>query len=423
VLANAATFTMPVSVASGAPYNITVPTNPAALNCTVANGSGTVSGANVTNVSINCATGTESILYAFGGPPHDAVLPQYDNSLIQPSNGYFYGLTYYGGDANGGAVVQLTSGGTESVLYSFGGPQIYGGVPTGSLIQGSDGLLYGMTNGSVFSMTLTGTPTTVHDFAGTPADGSAPYGSLIQATDGFLYGTTSGGGTNNRGTVFKVNATGTEFSILYSFTEGADGGLPYAGLVQASDGNLYGTTYFGGAYNSGTLFRVNLQSSPVTVTTLHSFGAPGDGVNVEGALIQASDGNLYGMTSNGGNVSTCSNCGTVYEYELTSNPQQERVVYSFRGGPGDGSVPYFGHLIQGNDGNLYGLTAEGGTNNAGTLFEITLDGVETVLWSFGGSSSDGAYPQGSLIQGADGSLYGMTSSAGANNDGVVFRFN
>jgi uncharacterized repeat protein (TIGR03803 family) len=260
------------------------------------------------------------------------------------------------------------------------------------------------------------TLTTLYSFCpgGPPCtDGSAPIAALAQATDGNFYGTTSEG---PYGTVFKITPNGSLIT-LYSFCSQpncADGAQPYAGLVQATDGNFYGTTFVGGVDQSGagTIFRITPSGALTTVYTFcpHFQGCP-DGANPEGTLVQATDGNLYGTTEMGGTGRSCSGgCGVVFKITLSG---ALTTLYSFNGT--DGARPYAG-LVQATDGNLYGTTYEGGgTNNdcmngCGTVFKITPSGTFTTLHSF--NFSDGYLPDGGLIQATDGNIYGVTAKAG-----------
>ena len=372
-------------------------------------------------------TGAETALYSFG-TTGDGANP--GGSLIQASDGNLYGMTNTGGDNNVGTVFKITPGGTVTVLHSFVGGTGDGAIPTGSLIQASNGDLYGMTRdggannvGTVFKITGIGTSTAtesvLHSFAGGTGDGANPNAGLIQASDGNLYGMTLYGGANNLGTLFKITPAGAE-TIQYSFAGGTgDGAFPLCNLIQTSNGNLYGMTYGGGANNVGTVFKITgIGTSTVTESVLHSFaGGTGDGANPNGnsSLVQASDGNFYGMTLYGG----ANNVGTVFKITPAG---VETVLHSFAGGTGDGALPYCS-LIQASDGNLYGMTNTGGANNVGTVFKITPSGTVTVLHSFAGSTSDGANPYGDLIQASDGNLYGMTWGGGANNMGTVFKIN
>ena len=242
----------------------------------------------------------------------------------------------------------------------------------------------------------------VHTF-GLNADGLNPNSNVVKATDGNFYGVTSGGGTNLLGTVFKIAPTGTE-TVLYSFAGGTnDGSAPVAALVQGRDGNFYGTTTGGGANGNGTVFKL----TPIGVlTVLYSFAAvPSNVGGPSSALIQGSDGNFYGTTSNGGTY----NLGTFYQITPVGI---ETVIHSFSGILGDGSKPNAA-VVQGADGNFYGTTSSAGAANGGTVFKVTPAGVETILHSFPlFATYDGCIPYAELIQAADGNFYGSVPFIG-----------
>lgn len=208
------------------------------------------------------------------------------------------------------------------------------------------------------------TLTTLHTFTG--ADGSDPLATLIQASDGNLYGTTDTGGANFYGTVFKISLSGT-LTTLYNFCSQsgcADGGYPHAGLIQATDGNFYGEAGAGGTRGDGTVFKITPSG---TLTTLHSFSGP-DGALPDGGLLQASDGNFYGTTAAGG-TNTCLfgySCGTVFKITPSGTLT---TLHTFDGS--DGSSPWAG-LVRASDGNFYGTTYVGGANNDGTVFRLEL---------------------------------------------------
>ena len=258
------------------------------------------------------------------------------------------------------------------------------------------------------------TLTTLHNFAGKPSDGAIPYAKLVRGTDGNFYGTTHSGGADNDGTVFKMTSSGT-VTILHSFTGQGDGTEPSAGLIQASDGNFYGTTNGDSsgscaAGNCGTVFKI---TSSGTLTTLHIFRpGQGDGGYPQDALFQASDGNFYGTTYSGGTASC--GCGTVFK--ITSSGAVT-ILHSFTGGS-EGEQPT-ASLIQATDGKLYGTTQYGGTSGRGTVFKITTSGTLTTLHTFSGS--DGRNPQGGLVQATDGNFYGTTNGGGANSNGTFFK--
>jgi len=312
------------------------------------------------------SAGTETVLYSFAGGSSDGASPA--AGLIQGSDGNFYGTTDAGGAGGFGTVFKITPGGTETVLHSFTANSD-GAEPEASLIQGSDGTFYGTTdiggtsgNGTVFTITLTGIETVLHPFAGSSSDGSRPSAGLIQGGDGNFYGTTATGGASGVGTVFKITPSGTE-TVLYSFAGGSsDGSHPDGGLIQGSDGNFYGTTDAGGANGDGTVFKITPSG---TETLLYSFtGGSSDGSNPTAGLIQGTDGNLYGTTFLGG----ANGHGTVFKITPSGT---ETVLHSFAGGFSDGESPE-ASLIQGSDGNLYGTTLDGGFSSVGTVFKVAL---------------------------------------------------
>jgi uncharacterized repeat protein (TIGR03803 family) len=212
----------------------------------------------------------------------------------------------------------------------------------------------------VFKLSPTGAETVLHSFNG--ADGAVPdSGFLVLDKAGNLYGTTNGGGAHNHGVVFKLSPTGTE-TVLHSFTEGADGAYPVAGLLRDAARNLYGTTDGGGAHNQGVVFKLSPCDSGYDFSVVHSFTGGADGGGPTGDLIQDAAGNLYGTTGSGGS-STCllgaGNCGVVFKLSPTGT---ETVLYSFIGGA-DGGGPYAG-VIQDAVGNLYGTTPGGGAESS-----------------------------------------------------------
>jgi uncharacterized repeat protein (TIGR03803 family) len=401
--ANAAQFTLNTGVAYGAAYVISVQTPPTGLVCSVSNGTGTMGAADVISVNIACVSNF-ALLHSFAGGSSDSAAPYH--TLIQGGDGDFYGTTLAGGASNVGTIFKITPSGTDSVFYSFAS------IPYAGLIQSSDGNIYGTTasggvsgRGTVFKITPSGTESVLYSF---PAGSSDPYTGLIQGRDGNFYGTTGAGGANDDGTVFKITPSGTE-SVLYAFPKtGSDGETPYAGLIQGSDGNFYGTTYFGGAGGLGAVFKITPSGSE---TVLYSFTAGTDGAHPYAGVIQGSDGNFYGTTYQGG----ASGLGTVFKLTPSGT---ETVLYSFAGGS-DGANPEAG-LTQGSDGNFYGNTFQGGASGLGIVFKITAGGTETILHSFAGSS-DGANPSANLLQSGDGNLYGSSGAGGASGDGTFFK--
>ena len=348
---------------------------------------------------------TLKTLHSFDGT--DGSDPQ--AALVQGTNGDFYGTTYYGGANGWGTVFKITPSGTLTTLHSFDitdGSQIIAG-----LVQGTHGDFYGTTVeggpsdcsggcGTIFKITPSGTLTTVHSFDGT--DGSNPQAALVQGTSGDFYGTTFEGGANDFGTIFKITPSGT-LTTLHSFNFYTDGETPLAGLVQATNGDFYGTTSRGGANGAGTVFKISPSGA---LTTLDSFDGT-DGSYPQAGLVQATNGDFYGTTGYGG---VC--CGTIFKMTPSGTLT---TLHSFDGT--DGSFPA-ASLVQATDGHFYGTTYYGGANGDGTVFKITPSGALTTLHSF--DNTDGGNPSAALIQAANGKFYGTTSDGGANGDGTVF---
>jgi uncharacterized repeat protein (TIGR03803 family) len=240
------------------------------------------------------------------------------------------------------------------------------------------------------------------NFSGNDGDGANPYAGLVQGTDGNFYGTTGYGGTNNDGTVFKITPEGT-LTTLHSF-DGTDGSWPNVPLVQATNGDFYGTTLTGGANGGGTFFKITRAGD---LATIYNF-EKNEGTSV--GLVQGTDGNFYGTTLGAGTVSqhTClDGCGTVFK--ITPRGKLTTLhSFDFM----DGAIPHAG-LVQGTDGNFYGTTVYGGTNNHGTVFKITPEGTLTTLHSFDGT--DGSEPNAPLVQARSGRFYGTTLGGGANH--------
>jgi uncharacterized repeat protein (TIGR03803 family) len=254
------------------------------------------------------------------------------------------------------------------------------------------------------------TLTVLHTFTGSP-DGLSPLAGLVRDWNGNLYGTTVFGGAYGWGTVFKVGPTGKE-TVLYSFTNSPDGSQPHAGLVMDEAGNLYGTTISGGSSDAGTVFEVDTSGNE---TVLHSFTNSPDGAAPVAGLVRDWKGNLYGTTPYGGDLA-CDppyGCGTVFKLGPTG---KETVLYSFTNSP-DGAVPEAG-LVMDEAGNLYGTTVSGGSSCCGTVFKVAPTGKETVLHSF--SFSDGSAPSAGLVRDWKGNLYGTTVEGGSSGVGTVF---
>jgi uncharacterized repeat protein (TIGR03803 family) len=245
------------------------------------------------------------------------------------------------------------------------------------------------------------------------ADGGSSFAGVILDPSGNLYGTTEIGGAFQSGTVFKVDQSGVE-TVLYSFTGGADGGQPQTGLVRDSAGSLYGTV----ASGSGGVFKLDTTGKE---TTLYTFSGGADGGFPHSGLVRDAAGNLYGATISGGDT-TCaaSGCGVVFKIDASGN---ETVLHNFTGPDG---VEPFGNLAQDAAGNLYGVTMNGGSPSGcfanagcGTVFKVDASGTFTVLHAFNGT--DGGNPDAGLVLDAEGNLYGTTSAGGAFGFGVVFK--
>ena len=378
-------------------------------------------------------------------------------ALVQGDDGNFYGSTFVGGvtpssllDGGDGAIFRMTPDGEFTLLHSFGGTRspfatsLDGTNPIGDLIKGADGSFYGATvsggtidhisNGTLFRITPSGALTTLYSFGSQGdfiqndvllwPDGRFPGAGLVQGRDGNFYGTTTDSGTNNYGTVFRLTPGGV-LGILHSFAavdngfRNPDGALPYSELVEGSDGYFYGTASLGGVHGYGTVFKISPTGS---FSTLHSFDRATGGGLPTGGLLLASDGNFYGIANFGPG-----NNGVIFKMTPSG---VLTALFSFDGN--NGAEPR-GGLIQGTDGNFYGTTSGGGKTDTGnpsgwgTVFQVTPAGVMTTLHSFSGP--DGSQPQGTLVQGRDGYLYGTTSYGGpgfipfevGTGYGTVFR--
>jgi uncharacterized repeat protein (TIGR03803 family) len=357
-----------------------------------------------------------SILASFNGT--DGSSPQ--TSLVQGADGNFYGtMQQVGTDNFYGLIYRLTPAGVLTTFYNFcSQPSCAdGSMPEAALTLGSDGNLYGTTTGfgahgegTIFKITTAGVLTTLYNFCQLKncPDGSAPRASLVLASDGNFYGTTQEGGKYNFGTIFRVSPTGS-FRSLYSFcalTNCPDGAGPSAALVQGNNGELYGSTYDGGAvscpffgtFGCGTIFKITLSG---TLTTLYSIGTNA-GLLTQ-PLVLARNGNFYGVSQNGGSCST-NGCGTIFE---VTSAGAYSTLYDFctQEFCPDGADPMAG-LVQATNGIFYGNTSTGGSLST--------------FYNFGGFAH-GSSPEGSMIQATDGNLYGLVNQGGAGDVGAVFR--
>lgn len=294
----------------------------------------------------------------------------------------------------------------------------------GDLMLANDGNIYlasssgGNGAGSIARVEPDGTVTVLHAFEDA-SEGAFSYAKLIQASDDALYGTAFLGGENGGGVIFRITLAG-EYSILRSFgTSSTDAGLPYTGVVQAADGYLYGTTLRGGQNDKGTVYRINLAGTDFSI--LHSFDGS-DGENPEGQLVIGNDGMLYGTTLQGGS----SNRGVIYR--ITTSGTLE-TLYSFPGlraftdglATNDtGANPRAGLLLAA-DGNFYGTAYQGGDTGYGTFFRMAPDGTVTVVHHFTGPSFGGGFPLAGVVQDSLGNFYGTSSRGGYLDRGSAWR--
>lgn len=369
------------------------------------------------------AAATLTTLHIFTGADGNA--PQ--AGLALGTNGSLWGTTASGGTGTNvcidgcGTVFEISLGGAFMSHHSFTNAD--GEAPRAGLVQASDGNLYGTTafggtfagHGTVFRITPTGVFTNLHTFRGN--EGNGVEGTLIEGSNGILYGTTSEGGPISAGSVFQITTNG----VFASFNVNASPGLdqPAAGLFLASDGNFYGTSEFGGSSTNciggcGAIYRITPSG---VVTNLHSFDGS-DGQSPKSVLVEGPGGILYGTTYGSPlSVLNCVNgCGTIFQ--ITTNGEFT-TLHAFAGP--EGKLPAAG-LVFGSDGNLYGTASRGGTLTFGTVFQVTTNGTVTRLVSFTGPN--GGVPVAPLILGPDGAFYGTTEVGGGPTGsglGTVFK--
>jgi uncharacterized repeat protein (TIGR03803 family) len=344
--------------------------------------------------------------------------------LTQGTDGNLYGTTNFGGTnmtecfgSGCGTVFMITPVGTLTTLHNFDGSE---GCEAPGLTLGTDGNFYGVvlgcTAGEFFRMTTAGQLTTLYSFCHRQKclDGEQPDGLPVQATDGNFYGTTLYGGTYNSGTAYRMTVNG-KLTTIYNFCPPGrckDGNYPM-GLMQATNGELYGTDLGNAYYYTGTIFRMSL-GGQLTILDDLGVGKNADESSAFG-LIQGTSGDLYGAFAGGPYNSSCpSGCGGVFKMSLDGDLT---ILYTFcsQANCADGDSP--GSLVQGNDGNFYGTAAGGGDLNCnppynfgcGTLFQLTPQGVLTVLHTFEQSEGDGP---GGLVQATDGNFYGTAELGG-----------
>jgi uncharacterized repeat protein (TIGR03803 family) len=361
-----------------------------------------------------------SIVKAFRGLPESAG-PL--GSLIEDKSGNLYGTSCGGGSNSLGTVFKVAKDGSGyQVIRHFSG--VDGQSPKAALVEGGNGSLYGTTRsggtanfGVVFRMDKDGANFSVlHSFLG-DADGANPIVQLTRTANGLLYGTTDSGSATTRGTIFKIDEDGNDYSVLHAFagSTAGDGQNPRGKLLMGSDGALYGTTFFGGKSLFGTVFRVAPDGSAYTILKTFT-GRPGDGTSPSGGVIEGSDGRLYGTTIYGGSFPQG---GIVFS--LNKDGTGFVVLREFLGTDDDGTHPN-GDLLDGGNGELFGTTQVGGILGRGTIFKINIDGSGyQVLHRFlGGAAADGMGPNSGLLLGSDGKFYGTTVLGGGLGQGCVY---
>jgi uncharacterized repeat protein (TIGR03803 family) len=361
----------------------------------------------------------EHVLYSFTGG-RDGAHPY--GGMVEDADGNLYGTTIQGGTLKYGVLFKLEGSGVEAVVHNFPPNGGEAALPT-NLALDERGNIYGTTygggkysRGSVFKVNSSGRFTLEYSFPG-GGRGAEPQSGLLLDADGDIYGTTEHGGNIPNcggagcGLVFKIDTYHRE-SELYVFTgTNGDGYWPTANsLVRDSQDNLYGTTFEGGTFGYGTVFKLEPSGKE---TVLHSFSdAQGDGANPYAGVVRDANGSLYGTTTWGGRFGY----GMVYKITPTG---KETVLHSFAGGPNDGSDPE-GGLVLDPQGTLFGTTSGGGTFSSGTVFQLSLTGDETLLYNFGSNGADGMYPVAGLLRDAQGNLYGTTVDGGTYGYGTVF---
>jgi uncharacterized repeat protein (TIGR03803 family) len=351
-------------------------------------------------------TYAETVDYSFPAIESSSQGPA--NNLIQALDGNLWGTSSLGGSHALGNVFKVTPLGVYTDVFDFNGTN--GSEPLGNLIVGHDGNLYGTTStggtgnaGTLFRISTAGVFTSLYSFS----NGEKPSGGLVEDADSNFYGTTAYGGANGLGELFQYS-NAAELNVLYSCTA-ADCARPVGGLVQASDGNGYGTSFAGGNGN-GTIFKFEIGSG---ITVMHSFGGS-DGASPLGALLETYNG-LWGTTHAGGAF------GDGVLFLLAPNGSGGATytdVFDFRGGI-DGGAPEFGTLTLGGDNNIYGATV--GAGQDGTVFQYNpTANIFTTLYDFGGTPN-GSEPAANPVEAADGTLWGTTLKGGASGAGTIYK--
>ncbi|HEY7099393.1 MAG TPA: choice-of-anchor tandem repeat GloVer-containing protein [Terriglobales bacterium] len=358
---------------------------------------------------------TFTTLYSFKGPLSDdgGIMV---GGVVLDDQGNVYGNAGLGGTYDDGIIFQLDASGNETKLHDFQGTD--GNSPVGRLVRDAAGNLYGVTSaggnpgcypygcGTVFKLDSRGVLTVLYRFQPNH-DAKYPYAGLIRDGAGNLYGTTPKGGTFNDGAVFKVDASSKE-RVLYNFTGGADGAVPFGDLIRDTAGNLFGTASRGGVADAGTVFRLDTAGN---LEVLYSFAGGADGSQPFSGLVRDAAGNFYGTTSS---YADPAHRGTVFKLDVNN---QKTILHNFDNG--GGRIPVGGLALDA-AGNLYGTAGQGGDSDKGTVFLVSATGKFKLLHSFSGS--DGENPQARLTLDGKGSIYGTTYGGGAFNYwGTVFK--
>ncbi|HSI57756.1 MAG TPA: choice-of-anchor tandem repeat GloVer-containing protein [Ideonella sp.] len=356
-------------------------------------------------------------LHAFGADEGQ----QGRTPLLQASDGKLYGVTLGGGGtALRGTLFRMNPGGLYETVYEFSGSDTVGGQPGSGPVQGSDGALYGTTQlggasnyGTVYRIDLNGVHTTLHSFVPTNPSAIVSDTWLAQGPDGYLYGTSRVDGEFDAGSVFRLKTDGSDYRVLHSFTTGEGGREPWGAPLVGKDGLLYGSTRFGGNNDCGTIFRVQRNGAFEVLNSMCN-GGETDPAYPAADLIQDASGALYGTTEFGGAYGS----GTVFRRNVDGTIDTLRS-FNKRDGIGYGLTA---RLVRDKRGVLYGVTRFGGENKQGTAFAVKPSGRTTLLHTFAANRTDGRYPWGPLMQADDGKLYGMTSGGGQYTFyGTVYR--
>lgn len=328
------------------------------------------------------------------------------------------GLASYGGDNDYGMILSYNvQTASYSKIYDFEGGSTGGATPRGTLIQASNGRIYGMTNyggelgvGTLFEYSIPTNTYTHYDFAYT--GGEYPqHNGLVEASNGKLYGLTKLGSINDAGILFEFDLITKKITLKVSLGGiPALGGYVEGGLIEASNGKLYGMSRLGGANGHGSIFEYDINTN--TINVIHSFSEL-NGRGPVGSLIEGSNGKLYGLTDIGGVNSD----GTIFEYDLGTSAFTKLHDFDDT----DGANPEH-DLMEASNGKLYGVTIAGGANGTGVLFEFDIS-TSSYVKKVDFSSTNGNHPKCALIEADNGKLYGKTTSGGTSNFGVVFEFN